>query len=121
MKESKRDVLIVSAVRTAIGDFGGELRDASHTDLASLVMGEVCRRADFPKEKVDDIYWGTVMARSDENSLSVIRLSKRVFPITCRAPMSLGPAVRPWRPCASVPWRFAWGKRMPLFQAAERA
>ncbi len=66
----KRDVLIVSAVRTAIGDFGGALRDASHTDLASLVMGEVCGRANFPKEKVDDIYWGTVMARSDENSLS---------------------------------------------------
>jgi acetyl-CoA C-acetyltransferase len=66
----KRDVLTVSAVRTAIGDFGGALRDASHTDLASLVMGEVCKRTDFPKEKVDDIYWGTVMARSDENSLS---------------------------------------------------
>lgn len=66
----KRDVLIVSAVRTAIGDFGGVLRDALHTDLASLVMGEVCKRANFPKEKVDDIYWGTVMARSDENSLS---------------------------------------------------
>jgi acetyl-CoA C-acetyltransferase len=67
---SGRDPIIVSAVRTAIGDFGGALKDASHTDLATLVMGEVCERAGFPKEKVDDIFWGIMMARSDEASLS---------------------------------------------------
>ena len=65
-----RDPIIVSAVRTPIGDFGQSLRDVSHTKLAALVMDEVCRRADFPKEELDDVYWGVVMPRSDENGLA---------------------------------------------------
>ena len=70
MAKTKRDPLIVSVVRTAIGDFGGSLRDASHTDLARVVMGEVLGRVRFPPEEIDDIFWGTVMVRSDENSFA---------------------------------------------------
>ena len=66
----KRDTVIVSAVRTPIGTFGGSLRDVSHTHLAALVMDEVCKRAGFPKEDLDDVYWGVVMLRSDENGLA---------------------------------------------------
>lgn len=66
----KRDPIIVSAVRTAIGDFGGGLREVSHTDLATLVMRQVCERIAFPKDKLGDVYWGTVMLRSDENGLA---------------------------------------------------
>ena len=66
----KRDPIIVSAVRTPIGDFGGSLRDVSHTKLAALVMDEVCRRANFPKEDLEDVYWGIVMPRSDENGVA---------------------------------------------------
>jgi acetyl-CoA C-acetyltransferase len=66
----KRDPVIVSAVRTPIGTFGGSLRDVSHTRLAALVMDEVCRRAGFPKKDLDDVYWGVVMLRSDENGLA---------------------------------------------------
>ena len=65
-----RDPIIVSAVRTPIGDFGQSLRDVSHTKLASLAMDEVCKRVDFPKEELDDVYWGVVMPRSDENGLA---------------------------------------------------
>jgi acetyl-CoA C-acetyltransferase len=65
-----RDPIIVSAVRTPIGDFGQSLRDVSHTQLASLVMGEVCERVNFPKTELDDVYWGMVMPRSDENGLA---------------------------------------------------
>jgi len=65
-----KDPIIVSAVRTPIGDFGQSLRDVSHTQLASLVMGEVCERVNFPKTELDDVYWGMVMPRSDENGLA---------------------------------------------------
>ena len=65
-----RDPVIVSAVRTPIGDFGQSLRDVSHTKLAALVLDEVCKRANFPKEELDDVYWGVVMLRSDENGLA---------------------------------------------------
>lgn len=68
--DSSRDPIIVSAVRTPIGDFGQSLRDVPHTKLAALVMDEVCKRADFPKEELDDVYWGVVMLRSDENGLA---------------------------------------------------
>lgn len=66
----KRDPIIVSAVRTPIGIFGGALREVSHTKLAALIMKEVCQRVNFPKEKLDDVYWGVVMPRSDENGLA---------------------------------------------------
>ena len=33
-------------------------------------MAEVCERVNFPKEKLDDVYWGVVMVRSDENGLA---------------------------------------------------
>lgn len=66
----KRDPIIVSAVRTPIGVFGGALREISHTKLAALIMREVCERVNFPKERLDDVYWGVVMPRSDENGLA---------------------------------------------------
>jgi len=66
----KKDPIIVSAVRTAIGDFGAGLRNVMHTELASVVMGEVCNRVNFPKDDIEDVYWGVVMIRSDENGLA---------------------------------------------------
>jgi acetyl-CoA C-acetyltransferase len=66
----KRDAIIVSAVRTPIGDFGGALRDVLHTKLAALVMDELCKRANFSKNDLDDVYWGIVMCRSDENGVA---------------------------------------------------
>ena len=65
----KRDPIIVSAVRTPIGDFGKSLRNVTHTRLATLVMAEVLDRVNFPKEELDDVYWGIVMPRSDENGV----------------------------------------------------
>jgi acetyl-CoA C-acetyltransferase len=64
------DPVIVSAVRTPIGTFGGALKGFSHTDLAALVMEEACSRVNFPKEEINDIYWGIVMQRCDENGLA---------------------------------------------------
>lgn len=66
----KNDPIIVSGVRTPIGDFGGALRDASHADLAQVVMKETLERAGFPGGSLNDIYWGTVMPRSDENGVA---------------------------------------------------
>ncbi len=82
----KRDPIIVSAVRTAIGDFGGAFRDVQHTDLASHVMREVCGRVDnFPKEEVGDVYWGVVMVRSDENGLARCAMLQAGLPVSSSA------------------------------------
>ena len=66
----KRDPIIVSAVRTAIADFGSGLREVSHTELATIMMREVCERINFPKHELGDVFWGTVMLNSDENGLA---------------------------------------------------
>ena len=41
----EREVVVVSGVRTAIGDFGGSLKDFSPTDLGARVVQEVLARA----------------------------------------------------------------------------
>ncbi|MDB9822819.1 thiolase family protein [Deltaproteobacteria bacterium] len=80
MEKNKRDAIIVSAVRTPVGSFGKDLRDVSHTDLAALIMKEVCERVNFPKDQLDDIYWGMVMQRSDENGLARDAMLKAGIP-----------------------------------------
>jgi acetyl-CoA C-acetyltransferase len=67
---SERDAVIVSGVRTPIGSYGGALRDALHFNLATTVMEEVCRRVGFSKDLLDDIYWGVVMPRTDEQGVA---------------------------------------------------
>ena len=61
------DVVIVSAVRTAIGKFGGALKDLRASKLAALVMKEAIRRADnLDKDLFDDIIVGDCVQCFDE-------------------------------------------------------
>jgi len=70
MKYSENEPVIVSAVRTPIGYFGGSLRPVLHEQLAVTVLKEVCERVEFAKDLLDEVYWGVVMLRSDENGLA---------------------------------------------------
>jgi acetyl-CoA C-acetyltransferase len=56
-----RDVVIVSACRTAIGDFGGALATVSATDLGAHVIKEAIQRAGIRKEDVDEVIMGSVL------------------------------------------------------------
>lgn len=80
MNIKPNDPVIVSAVRTPIGDFGGSLRAVSHEGLAVTVLKAVCDRVNFAKEQVDEVYWGVVMVRSDENGLARGAVLKAGFP-----------------------------------------
>ena len=53
-----RRVAIVSPVRTAVGNFGGTLRDVSAADLASTVIKEALDRSKLDPAKVDDVILG---------------------------------------------------------------
>ena len=53
-----RRVAIVSPVRTAVGNFGGTLRDVSAADLASTVIKEALDRSGVDPSKVDDVILG---------------------------------------------------------------
>ncbi|MCL4463536.1 MAG: UDP-N-acetylglucosamine 2-epimerase [Firmicutes bacterium] len=55
MEEIKiREVVVVGAVRTAVGSFGGSLKDVSAVDLGALVIKEALRRADVDGSQVDE-------------------------------------------------------------------
>lgn len=56
------EVVIVSAVRTAIGSFQGTLKDVSATTLGSIVITEALARAGVRKEQVDEVIMGNVLS-----------------------------------------------------------
>ena len=56
-----RDVVIVSAVRTAIGSFGGSLKDVPAADLGALVIKEAVNRAGVKPELVEEVIMGNVI------------------------------------------------------------
>ena len=53
-----RRVAIVSPVRTAVGNFGGTLRDVSAAELASTVIKETLDRSGVDPAKIDDVILG---------------------------------------------------------------
>ena len=57
----EREVVVVSAVRTAIGDYGGALRDQPPTRLASLVVAEALSRAGVAPARVAHVVFGNVI------------------------------------------------------------
>jgi acetyl-CoA C-acetyltransferase len=57
----QREVLIVSGVRTAIGDFGGSLKDIPPTELGSQVTREALSRAQVAGEEVGHVVFGNVI------------------------------------------------------------
>ncbi|MBY0755736.1 acetyl-CoA C-acetyltransferase [Clostridium sardiniense] len=56
-----RDVVIVSAVRTALGSFGGSLKDVPAADLGALVIKEAVKRAGIKPEMVEEVLMGNVI------------------------------------------------------------
>lgn len=56
-----RDVVIVSAVRTALGSFGGSLKDIPAVDLGALVIKEALNKAGVASNEVDEVLMGNVV------------------------------------------------------------
>ncbi|ATW26910.1 acetyl-CoA C-acetyltransferase [Candidatus Formimonas warabiya] len=53
--------VIVSAVRTAIGSYGGALKDVKAADLGAAVIAEACSRAKIAAEMVEEVIMGNVL------------------------------------------------------------
>jgi len=67
-----KDVVIVSGCRTAIGAFGGTLRDVNAAVLASITMKEAIRRAGIEPHMIDDVRYGCCVEPVD--ALNVARV-----------------------------------------------
>ena len=68
-----KDVVIVSACRTAVGAFGGALRDLHAASIGSVVMKEAIKRAGINPSLIDDVRFGCCNEPSD--AMNVARVA----------------------------------------------
>ena len=57
-----KEVVIVSAVRTPVGSFGGSLGQLSGADLGAIVIKEAVKRAGIQPEQVEEVIMGNVLS-----------------------------------------------------------
>ncbi|HXX86027.1 MAG TPA: acetyl-CoA C-acyltransferase family protein [Casimicrobiaceae bacterium] len=57
----QREVVILSGVRTAIGDYGGSLKDFPPTELAAKVVREAVKRAKVDPKEIGQCVFGNVI------------------------------------------------------------
>ena len=56
------DIVIVSAVRTAVGKFGGTLAKTPATELGAAIIAEVLKRSGLAADQVGEVIMGQVLA-----------------------------------------------------------
>ena len=71
---SNREVVILSGVRTAIGDYGGSLKDKPTTELASAVVREAVSRAKVDPKDVGQVIFGNVI-HTDRRDMYISRVA----------------------------------------------
>lgn len=65
-----KDVVIVSACRTAIGSFGGALRDLNGPAIASIVMKGAIKRSMIDPGIINDVRFGSSFEHPDSNNVA---------------------------------------------------
>jgi acetyl-CoA C-acetyltransferase len=75
------DVVIVSAVRTALGRLGGALTDVSPEELARVVIAAAVERAGVEPAAVDEVVMGQTKQSADAANLARVAALKAGFPV----------------------------------------
>jgi len=81
----QREVYIVSGVRTAIGDFGGSLKDIPPTELGARVTREALSRAGVDGAEVQHVVFGNVI-HTDAKDMYMARVAAVNAGVTQDAP-----------------------------------
>jgi acetyl-CoA C-acetyltransferase len=76
-----RRVAIVSPVRTAVGNFGGALKDVPAEELACTVIKETLERSNLDPAKVDDVILGHGYPSGENPAIGRLALLKAGLPI----------------------------------------
>jgi acetyl-CoA C-acetyltransferase len=71
---SNREVVILSGVRTAIGDYGGSLKDIAPSDLAARVVKEAVARAKVDPKEIGQCVIGNVL-HTEPKDMYISRLA----------------------------------------------
>lgn len=89
------DIYIISGVRTAIGDFGGSLKDMAPATLGKLVIAEAIRRAGIEGSDVQHVVMGQAIPSEPRDSYLA-----RIAAVEAGVPIE-APALTVNRLCAS--------------------
>ena len=76
-----REVVIVSAVRTAIGSFGGSLKDVPSSELGAIVINEAVNRAGIKPELVEEVVMGNVIQAAQGQNVARQAAVKAGLPV----------------------------------------
>ena len=80
-----KDIVLVSAVRTAVGGFGGSLKDLRASDLGAIAIREAVKRAGIAPEQVDEVAMGCVGQAAEDAYLSRLASVKAGIPVEATA------------------------------------
>jgi acetyl-CoA C-acetyltransferase len=72
--ERERDVVVISGVRTAIGKYGGGLKDQPPSELGGMVVREAVRRAGIEPQEVGHVVFGNVI-HTDPHDMYLARVA----------------------------------------------
>jgi len=67
-----RDAVICEPIRTAVGGYGGTLKDVPASELAATVVKELVRRSGVKSEDIDDVIFGQVYPNSEAPAIGRI-------------------------------------------------
>jgi acetyl-CoA C-acetyltransferase len=81
----QREVVVVSGVRTAIGDFGGSLKDFAPTELGARVVREALSRAQVSGDEVGHVVFGNVI-QTEPKDMYLARVAALNAGVTHHAP-----------------------------------
>ncbi len=107
-----KKVVIVSAVRTAIGSFGGMYKDIPALDLGVYAAEEAIKRAKIDKKDIQDVLVGHCFMRTDEINIARCISLKSGIPFTT-------PAVTIQRQCSSSMQALVFGAQQIMTEENE--
>ncbi len=65
-----REVYVVNCCRTAVGSFGGSLKDIPAADLGATVVKEVLNRGNVKPEQVDELMFGCILTAAQGQNVA---------------------------------------------------
>ena len=65
-----KDLYLVNCCRTAIGSFGGSLKNTSAADMGAVVVKEALKRANVAPENVDELMFGCILTAAQGQNVA---------------------------------------------------
>ena len=76
-----RDVYVISSCRTAVGKFGGSLKDVPAAELGATVIAEALKRGNVKGEWLDEVMFGNVLSAAQGQNVARQCMVKAGVPV----------------------------------------